>query len=204
MTEIAIEQLDRRSLALAGTFGAAALVQQLADDHELDALEERLSTALVGATVVRDPDDWALVFADLPAFRQGVTQAIEVLSNQKDRRALLYGVQLIQLAELLRDQPAVRNRLGELLDELTNDEPETLAAIYKQSISHLGQRIQVTGSAKALQQTETADRIRMLLLCGVRMAWLWLRLGGKRRQLVFGRRRIIDGLSALNRQLPAA
>ena len=205
MSEATIDQLDHRSLALAATFGAARLVQQLADDQSLDDREEELRHMLTAATVVRDPADWELIFSNLPALRRAAGAAVEILGNQQqDRRALLYGIQLIQLAELLGQQPAVRNKLAELIDALTNDEPATLAAVYRQSISHLGQRIQVTGSAKALQEPAVADQIRTLLLCGVRMAWLWLRLGGKRRQLVFGRRRIVDGLRTLVRELPAS
>ncbi|MEM6709938.1 MAG: DUF489 family protein, partial [Pseudomonadota bacterium] len=193
--EQTLEGLDRRSLALAGAVGAARLVRQLADDQTLDSEQQALRDALVAATVVREPERWELIFNDLPAFQRAAHSAAEVLSaNESDRRDVLYTVQLVQLAEMLNQQPAVRNRLAELLDALSDDADESLADIYKQSISHLGQRIQVSGSARALQQPAVAAQIRALLLCGVRMGWLWLRLGGKRRQLVFSRGRIVAAL----------
>lgn len=203
MSEPELTDLDLRSMALAGVFGASLLVQKLADDQTASADDESLQEALVRATVLREPDDWKLVFSNLGAFREAANASSRLLANQRaDRRVLLYGVQLIQLAELLNQQPAVRNRLAELLDALTDDSNASLAAVYRNSISNLGQRIQVTGAASALQREDTASAIRALLLCGVRMAWLWLRLGGKRRHLVFSRRRIVNELRALADQLP--
>lgn len=196
--------LDHRSLALAGVFAVAQLVHKLAHREPQNDQDLRLRRMLFRATVVRDPDDWAQIFSDLPVLRSAASSTATILDSQRrDRQVLIYGVQLIQLAELLNQQPAVRNRLAELIDALVDDEPTSLAEVYRQSISHLGQRIQVTGNAEALQDTDTASAIRALLLCGVRMGWLWLRLGGKRRQLVFSRKRVTDMLRRCAESLPA-
>ena len=45
-----------------------------------------------------------------------------------------------------------------------------------------------------LQQTDTAAKIRALLLAGIRSARLWRQLGGHRWQLIFSRRKLLDAL----------
>jgi high frequency lysogenization protein len=77
----------------------------------------------------------------------------------------------------------------ELLDEqmISN-----LASVYLDVISPIGPRIQVTGTPAMLQQTTTQHKVRALLLSGIRSAVLWRQVGGKRRHLVFGRKKMIE------------
>jgi high frequency lysogenization protein len=77
----------------------------------------------------------------------------------------------------------------ELLDEqmLSN-----LASVYLDVISPIGPRIQVTGTPAVLQQTGTQQRVRALLLSGIRSAVLWRQVGGKRRHLIFSRKKMVE------------
>jgi high frequency lysogenization protein len=50
---------------------------------------------------------------------------------------------------------------------------------------------------QVLQMEHVADRIRALLLAGVRLAWLWQQLGGRRWHLILRRRTVLVGLRAL-------
>jgi len=52
-----------------------------------------------------------------------------------------------------------------------------------------------------LQQPAVAQEIRSLLLAGVRFAWLWLQLGGRRWQLILQRRPVLSALDSLNNTL---
>ena len=91
------------------------------------------------------------------------------------------------------------DRLGKALDDLPQDPTDVeFARAYQASISTLGKRIQVTGNPALLQQEETADNIRALLLGGVRFAWLWQQLGGRRWHLVLKRKQLLRGMEALN------
>ena len=65
-------------------------------------------------------------------------------------------------------------------------------------IRTLGKRIQVTGNPELLKLDETANNIRTLLLGGVRFAWLWQQLGGRRWHLVFKRKQLLRAMEALN------
>src|SRR5690606_33083867 len=113
---------------------------------------------------------------------------------------LRYTLQLIELARLLAAVPQVVEKLGRLLDDVDPADPEDgqLSRIYQQTISTLGKRIQVTGDPQLLQQEQVADRIRALLLAGVRLAWLWRQLGGRRWHLIVRRRALLVGLRALD------
>ena len=66
-----------------------------------------------------------------------------------------------------------------------------LADIYANTVSTLQPRIMVQGEPKYLSQSGNADRIRALLLSGIRAAVLWRQLGGNRLRLLFSRSRIV-------------
>ncbi|MEM1232202.1 MAG: DUF489 family protein, partial [Pseudomonadota bacterium] len=96
---------------------------------------------------------------------------------------------------------AIRTPLETLLDRAQNADPESLEQIYTATISKLGHRIQVTGDPRTLAEPAVAAQIRALLLAGVRFAWLWRSLGGRRRHLVLSRRRLTATLATIEGQL---
>ena len=67
-----------------------------------------------------------------------------------------------------------------------------IASIYLDVISPMGPRIQVTGTPSILQQSMTQHKVRALLLSGIRSAVLWRQVGGKRRHLIFGRKKMVE------------
>ena len=77
----------------------------------------------------------------------------------------------------------------------------SIAGIYADTLSQLRFRIKVTGSAQHLQDRQTADKVRALLLAGIRSAFLWRQLGGRRWKLVLQRRRLLVTSEALSRGL---
>jgi len=66
-----------------------------------------------------------------------------------------------------------------------------MASIYSDIISPLGAKIHVAGSPNQLQQQAVQQKIRTLLLAGVRAAVLWRQVGGKRRHLFFSRKALV-------------
>ena len=71
--------------------------------------------------------------------------------------------------------------------------------LYQDTISTFRQRIQVHGDMRFLQQPANAAKIRALLLAGIRAARLWHQLGGRRWQLLFSRRKLLNALYPLIR-----
>ena len=64
-------------------------------------------------------------------------------------------------------------------------------------ISPLGQPIRVNGNPKLLKHEANQHLIRALLLSGVRSAVLWQQVGGKRRQFLLGRKRMLAAVNEL-------
>ena len=67
-----------------------------------------------------------------------------------------------------------------------------LADIYSQTVSQLQPRIMVKGEPNYLQNPDNQNRIRSLLLAGIRAAWLWRQVGGSRWRIVFGRNKLLE------------
>ncbi|POS81720.1 hypothetical protein EPUL_005912, partial [Erysiphe pulchra] len=80
------------------------------------------------------------------------------------------------------------------LDILSETIVSAIAHIYVDVISPLGLRIQVTGVPTILQNSQIQDKVRAVLLAGIRFAVLWKQVGGGRLQLMFSRRRLEFGL----------
>lgn len=191
------EPVDYQALALAGVVQAAALVHRVAHDQ---AIPDEAQTALLHTVPTRQAADLDQVFPDPAAYGMGVSIAMEALGGKsRTPEVLRYSLQLIELARLLKSVPQVVEKLGGLLDEVDPEAPDVsqLSRIYQQTISTLGKRIQVTGNPQVLQQEAVADRIRALLLAGVRLAWLWQQRGGRRWHLILRRRALLVGLRTL-------
>jgi high frequency lysogenization protein len=187
------------ALALAGIVQAAALVHRTATGEGIDEASRR---ALLRAIPTANARDLAEVFPEPAAYRYGAGIAMEALTGRSAAPEVLrYTLQLVELANLLQRAPTVVEKLGEMLRTLDEDDPREseLARIYQQTISTLGKRIQVTGDADVLGREQTAERIRALLLAGIRMAWLWRQLGGRRWHLVFRRRPLSAALGTVAR-----
>jgi high frequency lysogenization protein len=75
-----------------------------------------------------------------------------------------------------------------------------LSGLYQQSVSRLVPKIMVGGEQVYLRQARNTDRIRALLLAGLRATILWRQCGGDRWKLFFQRRRILDAAQALLEQ----
>lgn len=197
---------ERRALALVAVVACAARVTATASRGNTDNDGLALDHALFAAAADRSPGDWQALFPDPSLYRQAASQAVATLKGKvQDRQTPLYLFQLLALAERLDQQPAIRNALGSLLDDLDEDqsslEPQALASIYQATISKLGQRIQVSGDPQILQREDSAASIRALLLAGVRFAWLWRSLGGRRRHLIFGRRKLVQTIQSIQEAL---
>ena len=89
-------------------------------------------------------------------------------------------------------------------DHFTNNVQElchSVSGIYQDTLSKLKFRIKVTGSAQHLENTNNADIIRALLLAGIRSAFLWHQLGGRRWKLLLQRKQLLRTSQQLSRGL---
>jgi len=109
-----------------------------------------------------------------------------------------YVLSMIQLEGKLRREPEMIERVGARISELrpNNDDSsqiddelfEQLGKLYTETISLLQPRIIVQGEQGHLAKEFIAARVRATLLAGIRSAYLWAQLGGRRWHLFFRRR----------------
>jgi high frequency lysogenization protein len=192
-----------QTLALAGVFQAAHLVQQIANLGRANepALESSLESIFKFEAASTEE-----VFGGIPGVIDGLRILIAQLGGgqgqaERDLELTRYSVALLHLQrKLLRDRRMTEQiRAGieatrEQIDFFALTHSNTvarLADLYQQTISTLQPRIMVTGEQNHLRNPDNANRIRAVLLAGIRAAVLWGQLGGSRLKLVFGRRRFV-------------
>ena len=110
-----------------------------------------------------------------------------------------YALGLIKLERKLARNGTMLTELGDRIDAARQQVDmygvmhanviANLADIYVQTISTLRPRILVNGEPLHLANPDNLNRIRALLLAGIRSAVLWRQCGGSWLQLFFGRRR---------------
>lgn len=190
------------SLALAGVCQAAALVQQLArrGSADADAVEASLSSILVIS-----PETPQQVFGQLSNLKLGYSTLAAQLSdkqNTKDTELTRYVASILGLERKLSKKPKAMQELGDRISHVQRQlahidfqNPQivsSLASIYSDIISPLAPRIQVAGNPDYLSQPATQHKVRALLLAGVRSAVMWRQMGGKRRNILFKRKQILN------------
>ena len=176
--------------------------------------------------LVLDPDSMADIYPNLGSFGLGFKTLQDMFSNDRLREnaelirytlgMLVLRNKLInnkQMQEIIRERLSLIEPLNLLqsddgvtapeLDERSQRERtyEQLAKLYQDTISTLPYRIQVQGKADELNNERIANRIRALLLAGIRSAVLWYQLGGRRWRLVLYRKRVQETAGSIRRKL---
>jgi high frequency lysogenization protein len=201
---------QERLIALAGVFAAAALVDRLAKTGQA---QEGPLACLLGSLLVRNPKDTLEVYGgDHLNLRDGLRAlagALERDQSNLPRETLRYALNLLTLQRQLDKRSDMLQLIGKRLEQIdsqsqlfgiTHDNViASCAALYQDTLSTFRQRIQVHGEMRHLQNNRNAERIRALLLAGIRSAMLWRQLGGHRWQLLFSRRKLLDQLYPLLR-----
>ena len=148
-----------------------------------------------------DAADATSVYGGLSGLRPGLSLLAQHMSrrlNAVNFEQARYASSLISLERRLTKSTQLSAQLGSTLRELelaraAIDSPtmvRQLAATYVQHVSTLLPRVMVSGEPIHLQSPENAERIRALLLAGLRAAVLWRQCGGKRWQMLLFRAQI--------------
>lgn len=198
-------------LALAAVCQAATLTQEVA--HKGEAPQEYVEASL-HSLVITDPKSTEEVFGGLDKIRLGFVSLESQLSNKalsKDAEITRYVASILGLERKLARKPKAVAQLAERISHIqrqqshidlySNQMIANLASIYSDIISPLGPKIQVSGSPPQIKQVHVQQRIRALLLTGVRAAVLWRQLGGKRRNILLQRRKILHSVREILTQL---
>lgn len=196
-----------RVLALAGIYQAAHCAQQIARRGQVDA---NAMEALIYSLFQTDPESTEAVFGEVSRVAPGARELVAQLAGKTTRNLELmrYAILLVQLErKLASNRPmlsqiadgiaAVKTRL-EHFPMLHPNILAQLAEIYSATLSRLQPRIIVHGEPLHLQNPENVNRIRSLLLAGIRAARLWRQIGGSRWQILLGRKRLLAQAKSLS------
>ena len=188
-----------RTLALAALVQAAQLVHCAANGRPFDAVARE---AVLAAVATHRAGSLAEVFPDPSAFSMGLRELKGALGGEQvTPEVARYCLQLVDLAARLRRNRDTMATLASLLDAVQDPSPYALADVYQQTIATLGKRIQVTGDGERLRRDEVAAEVRALLLGGVRVAWLWHQLGGRRWHVLVSRSNVLAEIGQLAKAL---
>lgn len=145
---------------------------------------------------------------------QGLALGLNTLikSFNKDNyyiNVIKYTITLLSLAGKLQQRPEMIDLIAKGLNDSkvmqTNDEPlnaaviSKLAQIYSKTISQMQPRVIVAGQPFHLKNQATTEKIRAVLLAGIRAAVLWRQVGGTQLQLLFKRKAYIEEAKILLR-----
>jgi len=200
-----------RCIALAGLFQATELASQVARRGIADTAAMEAS---IHSLFQVDADSVEEVYTGLP----GVTVGLKVISAQladgKNRNidVTRYVISLLNLERKLAKRPAMLAQIGEgikttagRLDHFHLLHPNILAGlaeIYSSTVSQLRPRIMIQGDPLHLQNQENINRVRALLLSGIRSAMLWRQCGGGRLQILLGRKKMLSMAQSLLQEAP--
>lgn len=197
-----------RVIALAGAVQAAHLVRTIAQHGQ--ANPEDVETCLLSLIKI-DAASSADIYGGITRLRTGLRLLEPQLNHPQDMELTRYVVALLGLErklarrfELLR---VIRTGIEDVIQNLNyfpvdhSNAIARFADLYLNSLSTLSPRIMVSGDPAHLNNPENANRIRALLLAGVRAATLWRQSGGGRLTLLLRRnpllretRRLLAGI----------
>ena len=206
MNETGTPALAGDIIALAGIYQAVDQVKEAARAGTADPPALRAS---IGSVFRFDADSAESVFGGLEGLKRGLRTLCEQLGRRDlkpDPELTAYAANLMFLERKLTGSPWMVETLrkeidvaGRVADQENFDDPAVIANLahaYSQTLSRLSPRILVHGEPELLKDADIANRIRALLLAGMRSAVLWRQVGGSRLKLLFGRKRIVSGAQA--------
>ena len=196
-----MNQLENQTLALAGMFQAATLVDELALHGNCEQSEFDCSFASL-FTIEAESTREAL--GDITCLARGFTALGDYLGGENrtpGRNIAYYLLSMLKLStQLLRDDALAEKVLSGLrtIDQNSVDfdlgrqtRINKIGGLYQDCISDLSPRIIVRGEQSYLRNDDNAARIRALLLAGIRAAVLWQQLGGNRWSLFWSRKKYV-------------
>jgi high frequency lysogenization protein len=191
--------LDNITIALAGMLQAIALIRELIQTGKTSS---PAFTASIYSIFQINAKDIASVYTNLDGIKLGLEKIIYTFdpTHAIDRAQHRYLLSLIYLQKKLLHSPKIQTIINERLsqtqkqvDYFSLDHPTVignLADIYLTTLSTFKFRILISGNQRVINVPENINKVRALLLAGVRAAVLWRQVGGSRLQLLFSRTKL--------------
>ena len=207
--------IKSETIALAALFQCCTQIQRIATTGYFD---ERAVASVIRSLIVTDPktiddiyqeSDLVVGFKQiLDSFGKGdMSKAADTIVITK------MALKLITLAHNVEGNDKVFNCMSDAIDALTRaiptDHPDFLTfgntqvvnteedfhlfgSLYQSIISPNFAKLIIYGEERCLREVSNQEKIRALLLAGIRAVILWRQVGGRRRFLVFRRKAILE------------
>ena len=200
-----------QTIALAGVFQAASLVQQIANKGMANSavIESSLETLFRF-----DSESVEGVYGNLAGVGTGLRVLNEQLASFKSKRNIeitQYVISLLVLEKKLSSNPQTLDHITKTLNEIETSLEffslmhenifAKLGALYKETISTMEPKIIVHGEQPYLNNDSNANKVRALLLAGIRSAVLWRQCNGSRWHILFGRKSYLNEARAMLAEL---
>lgn len=198
-----MNQTQQQVIALAGLFQAMEAVDHIAQTGRCN--EAVLETSINGL-FVENPDNALSVYGQLADIKPGLELVKRLLSdnntNNKHLNYVRYALAIVQLERRLSKTPQMLTTISQRLEHTKNQVSHFgvlhenvysgIASIYSDTISTFSLRVHISGQEQQLKIAQNADKIRCLLLTGIRSAILWRQVKGHRWHFIFKRKAIIN------------
>lgn len=205
--------LNDRVLTFAGIFQAAALVRRTATQgRKVDTDIETCINSLFQINVASVEE----IYQHSSHLRLGLSTLVAQIgsnSGHRDSEITRYVITLLHLEKKLSQRQDLLDTIADGIKTASSQVNyfslmhesviASLADLYQNTISTLNPKIIVSGEQGLLQDTDNANLIRALLLCGIRSAMAWRQCGGSRWALLFKRRAILSEAKSILEKLPS-
>lgn len=204
-----------RTLALIGIYQVSKLVFDLATTGKMD---EKAFHTSINTLFAENPSSTLDVYGDdVMNIQLGVRTLLSQMgsSDSEEMRNIeitRYALSLIILERNIIKEEGVLDKIAHTLETAKNQRAHfgewhenvtaSIARAYTDNVSTLNPRIMVKGQHGHLQNPHNANKIRALLLAGIRSALLWRQVGGSRWGLLWSRKKYLRSAQALNRATP--
>lgn len=152
----------------------------------------------------------------LQALQPGFDELKAALGKRQEKRkvdVMRYALTLLFLENRLRKRNDLMGLMSRRIDQIKLQTQHfslthstiigAFASLYTDTVSTFPQRIQVTGDPKYLKVDENADKIRAILLTGIRAAILWRQTGGRRWRLLFNKSSHLAAIEQIEKRMAA-
>lgn len=205
-----VTSIQNQTIALAALHQAAALVQEIATQGSVN--QDQMATC-IGSVLKIDSDSVISIYGSTENLQLGLEKLEQQFSgrNNLDPILMRYTTALIYLEAALSKLPDMQKSITagiersiaqtEAFPLLHENVIASLGDVYEKTISTLQPRVIVNGEELYLTTPQNKNKIRALLLAGIRAALLWRQCGGSRWKIIFQRKKIGQTcLQLLNRR----
>lgn len=208
--------LNQRAIALAALTQAVYLVDCIARKGLADAEDFRVMTDSIFADSSAN-QSVASLYGDIAHLNTGLRLSIKILRGDSVPQAkalMAYSAGLLSVERRLSKNREVRQKLADGMirvgkqrqyfgDAVHVNIIAAIADLYGETISTIKPRIIVHGKSEYLSQDINTQRVRTLLMAGLRAAHIWHKHGGGHISLLIKRKALLHELEQLQKSATA-